>query len=162
MLFGFGMGLIMGQTNNLALSALPASEAGEAAGVNNTFRQVGMSLGAAIIGSILLSTLATNLSSGVAASTVIPPSSKPEVAQLVSSQSSNIEFGTQATFTNVPAVVVDEVTAISHQATVKADKTAFSWGVFFGLLSLLLSTYIPLEALVAGEEGNIPPKPNYS
>lgn len=151
MLFGFGMGLIMGQTNNLALSALPPSESGEAAGVSNTFRQVGMTLGSAIIGSILLSSISTQLGEGVVRSAVIPPAAKAGIAEAVAEQSSNIEFGTAATLTDVPAVIREEITAISRAATVEADKVAFSWGIFFGLLSLLASTRIPRVTHAEGE-----------
>jgi EmrB/QacA subfamily drug resistance transporter len=56
-LYGIGMGLVLSQINNLTLSAVPVREAGEASGVTNTFRQIGASLGAAIIGAILLSTI---------------------------------------------------------------------------------------------------------
>jgi len=57
-LYGLGMGMVLSQVNNLTLSSVPVREVGEASGVMNTFRQIGASLGAAIIGAILLSTIA--------------------------------------------------------------------------------------------------------
>ena len=62
-LFGFGMGMVMGPISNITLSALPVSKAGEASGVNNTLRQVGQSFGAAILGAILLTAIASNVAS---------------------------------------------------------------------------------------------------
>jgi EmrB/QacA subfamily drug resistance transporter len=151
MLFGFGMGLIMGQTNNLALSALPVRDSGEAAGVSNTFRQVGMSLGAAVIGSILLSSLSANLGSGIAKSAAIPEAAKQEITRMVSERTSEIEFGTGGGFAGVPESIREEITAISHAATIEADKTAFTWGIFFGFLSLLFSMRLPRHTHVEGE-----------
>jgi EmrB/QacA subfamily drug resistance transporter len=151
MLFGFGMGLIMGQTNNLALSAVPVRESGEAAGVSNTFRQVGMSLGSAVIGSILISSLGANLSAGVAQSSIIPPGSKTEIANTISKHASDIEFGNTASFTNIPREISQEIATISHQATINSDKTVFMWGMFFGFLALLLSMIIPRRHLAEGE-----------
>jgi predicted MFS family arabinose efflux permease len=51
---GIGMGLVLSQINNITLSAVDVKSAGEASGVTNTFRQVGISLGTAIIGAILI------------------------------------------------------------------------------------------------------------
>src|SRR5258707_14935168 len=78
-LYGLGMGMVLSQVNNLTLSSVPVRDAGEASGVMNTFRQVGASLGAAIIGAILLSTIVTNLQDAIDASPSIPTASKPHL-----------------------------------------------------------------------------------
>ena len=75
-LFGLGMGLVFAQSSNLALSAVPVKDSGEASGVNNTIRQVGTSFGSAIIGAVVLTTLAGGLSTGVLNSKVIPQDAK--------------------------------------------------------------------------------------
>lgn len=54
----------MSQLSNITLSAVSVEEAGEASGVNNTLRQIGSSLGTAVIGSIIVASLASNLSKG--------------------------------------------------------------------------------------------------
>lgn len=158
MIFGFGMGLIMGQSNNLALSALPASEAGEAAGVTNTFRQVGMSLGSAVIGAVMISSLSGNLGSGVNESRVIPQGEKARIAQAVTTQTSNIEFGGVEALrnANIPASIKGELTTITHQATVDASKTALAYGLAFSFLSLLFSTRLPKMAILDHSEEKEP------
>src|SRR5882762_2089352 len=90
---GSGVGLCFSQLTNLSLSAVSVQEAGEASGVNNTLRQVGASLGAAIVGTVLLTTLSGNLRTNIAASTALPAESRSQIAQDVASQSSAIEFG---------------------------------------------------------------------
>ena len=50
---GLGMGLTMGATTALAMSAVPAEKAGVGGAVNNTLRQVGAALGVAVMGSVL-------------------------------------------------------------------------------------------------------------
>src|SRR5438105_14221508 len=75
-LYGAGLGLVLSQINNLTLSSVPVREAGEASGLTNTFRQIGSSLGAAIIGAILLSTILTSLEPDVAQSPRVPKQSK--------------------------------------------------------------------------------------
>ena len=52
-LIGLGLGLLNAAITNTALSGMPRSEAGVAAATTSTSRQVGQSLGVAIIGSVL-------------------------------------------------------------------------------------------------------------
>ncbi|HSX41863.1 MAG TPA: MFS transporter [Candidatus Saccharimonadales bacterium] len=143
-LFGAGMGLVMSQINNLTLSAVSVQEAGEASGVNNTLRQLGSTLGSAIIGSVLLTALATNLVGGVAKSQKIPTALKPAISQQVATQTSNVEFsgGAQISGSSSPAIR-QEIVAISHQATVDANKKTLAFGVLFSLLGLLVSISLP-------------------
>ncbi|MDB5254150.1 MAG: hypothetical protein JWL80_216 [Parcubacteria group bacterium] len=158
MLFGFGMGLMMGQTNTLALSAVPVEAAGEAAGVNNTFRQVGGSLGSAIIGSIMLSVIGTQLVSGVKASAVIPRAQKPLIAEAVAAQTSNIEFGQASILDSgkVSKKVGEEITRIAHAATIDASHTSLSFGLGFAFLALLISMFLPNRKIVHDEIPALP------
>ncbi|MEU4219707.1 MFS transporter [Actinoplanes sp. NPDC026623] len=50
---GLGMGLVMGATTTLVMTAVPADKAGVGGAVNNTLRQVGAALGVAVMGSVL-------------------------------------------------------------------------------------------------------------
>jgi MFS family permease len=93
MFMGAGIGLAMAQLGNLTLSAVSIQQAGEASGLNNTFRQLGQTLGTAIIGAVLLSAISTNLTNGINNSTVIPEKAKNAINESVSSQTSNVEFG---------------------------------------------------------------------
>jgi predicted MFS family arabinose efflux permease len=146
-LFGFGMGLIFGQASNLTLSAVSVEQSGEASGVNNTLRSLGQTLGSAVLGAILISSLSTNLVNGIKASTVIPDSAKAAITQAVSTQTSNIEFGSGADLgSQIPASITKEITTLSHQATIDASKGTLSYGLIFILLTLLLSFKLPNES----------------
>jgi EmrB/QacA subfamily drug resistance transporter len=50
---GLGMGLVMGASTTLVMSAVPAQKAGVGGAVSNTLRQVGAALGVAVLGSVL-------------------------------------------------------------------------------------------------------------
>ena len=142
--FGAGMGLLMSQTNNLALSAVSVQEAGEVSGVNGTLRQVGATLGAAIMGAILISALTTNISKGIETSSLIPAPLKSQISQAVSEQSSSIEFGGGAVLGNgIPESISQEIIKISKQATVDGAHNTLFVGVLFILLGLLVSTKLP-------------------
>ncbi len=53
LLYGVGVGLAIAQLANLVLSDIPQDKVGLASGANNTVRQLGASLGIAIIGAVL-------------------------------------------------------------------------------------------------------------
>ena len=53
MLFGIGFGLVNAPITNTAVSGMPRAQAGVAAAVASTSRQVGQSLGVAVLGAAL-------------------------------------------------------------------------------------------------------------
>ena len=119
-LFAFGFGLAFAQLNNLTLSAVSVNQAGEASGLNNTFRQIGTSLGQAFIGAILISALASQLHADITSSKVLPPAVKPQVAADVASQATSL--GTSAE-PNRPAspFIAQEITRIKMTPSLRAS-----------------------------------------
>jgi len=65
--FGLGFGLVNAPITNTALSGMPRSQAGVAAAVASTSRQVGAALGVAVVGSVLNSGLTGPLTIGFTA-----------------------------------------------------------------------------------------------
>ncbi|MEP7291961.1 MAG: MFS transporter, partial [Chloroflexota bacterium] len=59
LLYGAGFGLSIAQIANLVLSDIPFSKAGVASGATNTIRQIGATMGIAIIGAVMFGTFAT-------------------------------------------------------------------------------------------------------
>jgi EmrB/QacA subfamily drug resistance transporter len=144
-LYGIGLGMVLSQINNLTLSAVPVREAGEASGVANTFRQVGASLGAAVLGAILLSTIVTSLEVGIASSPSIPPEAKRGLDATLRMEASSIAFGSAGVFDRVPPAAREELLQLRRTATVEGDRRALLYGAGFALLGLLVSTRLPLR-----------------
>ncbi|MGE5327813.1 MAG: MFS transporter [Thiobacillus sp.] len=143
-MMGLGMGMMMSSISNMALSAVSPEQSGEASGVNNTLRQVGQTLGTAIVGAVLLTAISTNLTNGINNSTVIPDPFKKRISLAVSSQTSNVEFGGGAHIPgNIPTAITDEITKISHQATTDANKEALSYAILFGFIGLISTIWLP-------------------
>jgi EmrB/QacA subfamily drug resistance transporter len=67
--FGIGWGLVNPPITNTAVSGMPASQAGVASAIASTSRQVGMTLGVAVIGAIAGGTLSGVLGPSFAAAT---------------------------------------------------------------------------------------------
>ncbi|MEU7895515.1 MFS transporter [Nonomuraea sp. NPDC049152] len=55
-LFGMGFGLVNAPITNTAVSGMPREQAGVAAAITSTSRQIGISLGVAVIGSVIAAT----------------------------------------------------------------------------------------------------------
>ena len=68
-MFGIGMGMVNAPITNSAVSGMPREQAGVAAGIASTSRQVGQVLGVAVMGSVLTANLHGPLQSGFAAAT---------------------------------------------------------------------------------------------
>jgi len=66
LLFGLGFGLVNAPITNTAMAGMPTTQAGVAAAVASTSRQVGSSLGVAVIGSVVVSALSGPLRTGFA------------------------------------------------------------------------------------------------
>jgi EmrB/QacA subfamily drug resistance transporter len=69
LLFGVGMGLLNPPITNTAVSGMPGDQAGVAAAIASTSRQVGMTLGVAVIGAISGGTLAGAIGKSFATAT---------------------------------------------------------------------------------------------
>ncbi len=67
--FGLGSGMVNPPISNTAVSGMPSSQAGVAAAVASTSRQVGMTLGVAVIGAIAGGTITGAIGSSFAAAT---------------------------------------------------------------------------------------------
>ncbi len=150
--FGLGMGFIFSQLNNLTLSAVPINEGGEAAGLNNTLRQLGQTLGSAIVGAVLISSLGANLNSGINTSRVLPAEAKAQIAQAISAQTSQVEFGTARVGENLPQNIQKEITSITAQATVDSNREALVYSILFTLWAFVLSFSLPNVNLIEGNK----------
>jgi EmrB/QacA subfamily drug resistance transporter len=68
-IFGIGIGLVNPPITNTAVSGMPPAQAGVAAAVASTSRQVGMTLGVAVIGAICAGSLTSGIGKGFATAT---------------------------------------------------------------------------------------------
>jgi predicted MFS family arabinose efflux permease len=121
-LYGIGMGLVLSQVNNLTLSSVPVRDAGEASGVNNTFRQVGASLGAAIIGAILLNSIVAAVGGNAA-------------------DAASLAFGDTHALALSP-----HLAAIRAEATTWGIRKAMLYGGVFMVFAVVASHWLPMRA----------------
>lgn len=147
-LFGLGFGIIMSQIMNLTLSAAPLDKAGEASGLTTTIRNLGGSLGTAIIGTILVSSLITNMIDGINESETLPDPIKQEIIRDIEENGQKMTQENEATNNSqIPQNISNELINIKNEATVKANKESLNYTAFFAFLTLLISFLIPAKKI---------------
>jgi Na+/melibiose symporter-like transporter len=78
-LIGAGAGLLASQLGNVIMSSVAATKTSEAGGLQGTAQNLGSSLGTAIIGAVLLASLATGFSERIADNPSIPVAARQEI-----------------------------------------------------------------------------------
>jgi len=143
--FGAGFGMAFANLQNVTLSAVPVRVAGEASGVNNTFRQLGATMGNAIIGSVLIAALTTNVTAEVQSSTKIPNLLKPRIEAGVAAQVQTLGASSPPSTgaRPLPPAVTSELTQISSDSTARAVRHAVSYAVGILGIAILASFGLP-------------------
>jgi len=153
LIFGIGTGLVLGQITNVAQSAVSDRESGEASGFNNTVRQLGTSLGTALIGAIFL----TSLYSGIAGSFLrlenvsVGPRAKQQMAVDLQDAVQSLKPADKAA--GVAELPEDERVALNgiiEKSWDEAKRTALLAMVFFVILSMLVASFIVVKKKPAG------------
>ena len=72
LLAGLGIGMLASQLGAVTVSALPDEQSGEVGGLQNTFSNLGISIGTALAGAVLMSVLTASFFSGIANNPAVP------------------------------------------------------------------------------------------
>jgi len=139
---GIGIGMVMSPTNTDALNAAPPKDRGEASGVIQTLRQVGGSVGLAIMGTIVASVQTDHVNSFVAAN----PQDAAQVAQI-------LKEPTAATSANTSPGVLSAV----HDAVTAATSASY-WVAG----SVLIAAAVVAFALLRHVQASDAPAPVHS
>lgn len=132
---GAGIGIIMSQLQNLVQSSVGLKDASETSGLMATFQNLGMSLGTAVGGALLIGLLITTSSNLISQNTTLtqPQKDQLESAYQTKAQVVSNEQVEQAT-ANLPAEVQQQVVEINAQAR----QTSLSWVfIVLGIMSIL-------------------------
>jgi MFS family permease len=145
-LAGLGIGALASQLGAVTVSALPDEQSGEVGGLQNTFSNLGISIGTALAGAVLVSALTASFFTGIASNPAVPKdlSSKAQVEL-----SSGVPFISDADLeaalkdagvTGPPATaIVDE----NAQARLDALRASLSVLAVLALIALFFSRGLP-------------------
>lgn len=148
---GVGIGLIVAQLPNLILSGVEAKEASEASGLSGTAQNLGLALGTAVVGSVILAVMTFSFTNEVDASQVFSAEEKAQIESVFQENSralANDEV--TAAIEAAPGATGDEMRRIFDQATVDGFQGAIAVGGLVALLGFLLAFALPKKKLGAG------------
>ncbi len=147
---GAALGLLASQIGNVNMSSVGEDQSSEVGGLQGVFQNLGSSLGTALIGSVLIGTLATSFASGVAASD-LPQDTQVVVAEATQGgvdivpAASVPDLAREAGLDDAEAAELERVYANSQIESLRVSLVAL---IVIALLSLFFSRGIPTE--VAG------------
>jgi len=141
---GIAIGLIAGQLPNMILSGVDQQEASEASGLQGTAQNLGMALGTAIIGTVILSVGLNSIGSQVESSDVIPDGIKDEIAEVVARPFEQADANKlDDELAAFPQEQQAELEAIYDQGTLRGFQGAIVVGGIVALFGALFAFRLP-------------------
>lgn len=141
MLFGIGIGVILSQITNLTLSAVDEKHSTDAAGALNTLRQLGTSLGTALIGAILLIFIFSGLLSGIAQE--YPTLQESTDEEMASGLQTWVEKMQTTDISNIPAGTQEKAARIADQAISSGMYRCFDAMAILLVIAFLAALALP-------------------
>lgn len=138
--FGAGIGLIASQILNLVFSSVDEKDTPETSGLNGTFEQLGNSIGVALVGTILLSTLLIGLQTSIGESTEIPQEYKPELLAAVEDSVqlvSDTQLASSLEAADADAELQSEILDIYARNRAQAFRIGILFLLFLAIVGLL-------------------------
>ncbi len=152
-LLGAGVGLLVSQLTNMVPSAPPAHLVSDASAATNTFRNVGGSIGTALIGAVLIGALISGVGAGLKKSTILTARMKEEVASSVEKDAQVVSRAKlESTLKGVPNDQKQEILRINTEAEAHAFKVTMIAAAIVSILGFFFSFLIPKEKFSRKEE----------
>ncbi|MGI9584178.1 MAG: MFS transporter [Acidimicrobiia bacterium] len=152
LLGGIAIGLIAGQLPNMILSGVDQKEASEASGLQGTAQNLGMALGTAVIGTVILSVALNSIGAQVESSEVIPDPLKDEIADVVAKPFEQADADQLADdIADLPPEQQAELEAIYDEGTLRGFQGAILVGGLVALFGALLAFRLPKKKLESDE-----------
>jgi MFS family permease len=154
-LLGAGLGLLASQVGNVIMSSVDSSRGGEAGGLQGTSLNLGASVGVALVGSILLASLASNFTALVMADPNLTDSVKTEVAAAAEA-SANFASTTQvqdaAEAAGLPPDQTETLVTLYADAQITALRSALAFLALFALVALAWVRQLPDRPAITARE----------
>lgn len=136
---GAAIGFIMPLNQSILLGSVKDKDSSQVAGLNYTFQQLGMSLGTAVIGSVLLFSLGNGIVQGLSTSDSFDP---VEISENSVAISSNVEFVSNEQLSaglaqsDLSEEQQADIMSVNTDARLRALRVAIGAAMVFSLLAL--------------------------
>jgi MFS family permease len=144
--FGIGSGLIASQILNLILSSVDEADTSATAGLNSTFEQLGNSVGVALVGAVMLSTLLVGLQRNITNDSEIPANLKADIVTGLENQVqlvSDTQLQQALDQTSLTPEISDRLNVAYRTERLRAFRAGMIFLIFIALLGLVLTPGLP-------------------
>jgi len=139
LLAGLGIGALASQLGSITVSSVPDEQSGEVGGLQNTITNLGMSIGTALTGAIVIAALTTSFVTGIQNNPDVPESVKSQATTELAAGApfvSDAQLKEALDKANVPAKTADAIVAENATARIDGLRTALSVLAIVALISL--------------------------
>ncbi len=154
LLAGLGIGMLSSQLGAVTVSSVPDEESGEVGGLQNTASNLGISIGTALAGAVLISVLSSSFFSGIASNPAVPKdvSSKAQTeltsgVPFISDADLNAALEDAGVSPKASQAIVDE----NADARLDALRASLSVLAVIALIALFFSRGLPITAAAGAE-----------
>ncbi|MDX6661528.1 MAG: hypothetical protein QOJ55_2350 [Solirubrobacteraceae bacterium] len=157
LLAGLGIGALASQLGSVTVSSVPDEQSGEVGGLQNTITNLGISIGTALTGAIVIATLTTSFLTGIEQNSAVPASVKKQAnTQLAGGAPfiSDEDLKTALDDAHVPPEAADAIADENETARIQGLRTALSVLAIVALIALFFSRRIPTEQPASSAEAS--------
>lgn len=138
--FGLGIGILLSQLTNLTMSAARAEQETDASGLLNSFKNLGYSIGTALIGVLLILGIFGGLTTGIESTGQYDNMTTTQIHDSLFNYMEKMQTGSPP---QVPAQLSNQYIQIIDTAISSAMKQTFTALALILLLGFILSIFIP-------------------
>jgi MFS family permease len=156
LLAGLGIGALASQLGAVTVSAVPDEQTGEVGGIQNTFTNLGASIGTALAGAVLISALTSSFFTGIADNEAIPPEVTSQAQVELSSGIpfvSDAQLATALAEANVDPAVATAIVEENTQSRLDGLRSALAVLALLALVAFLTSGGLPTRQPGSPEPG---------
>ena len=148
LLAGIGVGALASQLGSVTVSSVSDAHSDEVGGLQNTITNLGVSIGTALTGAIVIAALTTSFLTGVEQNAAVPQSVKSTASTQLAGGApfvSDAELKAGLKEAHVPPGATDAIVEENEKARLDGLRTALSVLALFTLVALMFSGWIPTE-----------------
>ena len=163
LLAGLGIGSLASQLGSVTVSSVPDEQSGEVGGLQNTITNLGISVGTALTGAIVIAALTSSFISGVEENPAVPAPVKTQASTELSGGIpflSDAELETALDEARVPPRATDAIIEENETARLDGLRTALSLLALLALVGLAFTGRIPTRQPAAAAKEAPAPAPS--
>jgi MFS family permease len=162
-IFGAGFGFVASQLGNVIMSSVGDADRGEAGGLQGTAQNIGTSIGVAMIGAILISSLSTGVNDLAQRNDSLSAATKSTVSQVTSTGvdvMTSEQVRQKLSAAGISESEADAIVADYAEAQIGAIKDAILLAAILALLGLLIAQRLPtIPGVELGADDEASPAP---